>query len=209
MAFQPTVTERPFDTNMSRHNPKAERVSITEEHSVLCPEEKELKRQEEALELVKELRSSPDWIEAISHSYLTDSAREHSLTAHSLRGQDKILRRPLKFFNQDKTKCIVILHVGDHLCGHHGYVHNGLLATLLDEHLAFVSLPSLPNYTGFTANLNVDYIQPVRPNQWISIHGELDRVEGRKAYAEAWIETMLDGERMTEAQSLYISPRQA
>lgn len=115
MAFQPTVTERPFDTNMSRHNPKAERVSITEEHSVLCPEEKELKRQEEALELVKELRSSPDWIEAISHSYLTDSAREHSLTAHSLRGQDKILRRPLKFFNQDKTKCIVILHVGDHL----------------------------------------------------------------------------------------------
>lgn len=23
-------------------------------------------------------------------------------------------------------------------CGNHGYVHNGLLATLLDEHLAFV-----------------------------------------------------------------------
>lgn len=115
MTLQGTVTEKPFDTNMSRHNPKAERVVITEEHTVLCPEEKELKQQEENLKLVQELRSSPEWIEAISHGYLTDSARKHSLTAHSLRGQDKILRRPLKFFNQDKTKCIVILHLGDHL----------------------------------------------------------------------------------------------
>lgn len=115
MTLQGTVTEKPFNTNMSRHNPKAERVVITEEHTVLCPEEKELKQQEENLKLVQELRSSPEWIEAISHGYLTDSARKHSLTAHSLRGQDKILRRPLKFFNQDKTKCIVILHLGDHL----------------------------------------------------------------------------------------------
>jgi hypothetical protein len=115
MTLQPTVTEKPFDSNMSRHDPKAERIVITEEHKVLCPEEKELKRQEEALKLVKELRSSLEWIETISHNYLTDSAREHSLTAHSLRGQDKILRRPLKFFNQDKTECIVILHLGDHL----------------------------------------------------------------------------------------------
>jgi hypothetical protein len=100
---------------MSRHAPKAERITITEEHAELCPEEQELKRQESELALVKELRGSVDWYETISHSYLTDSAREHSLTAHSLRGSRKILRRPLKFFNEDKTRCIVILYVGDHL----------------------------------------------------------------------------------------------
>lgn len=92
---------------------------------------------------------------------------------------------------------------------HLWYVHHEQAKAAYINGVSIQSLPSLPNYTGFTANLNVDYIQPVRPNQWISIHGELDKVEGRKAYAEAWIETMLDGERTTEAKSLYISPRQA
>lgn len=100
---------------MSRHFPKAERMTIAEEHAELCPEEQELKRQESELRLVKELRDSADWYEVISHSYLTESAKEHSLTAHSLRGPHKILRRPLKFFNENKTKCIVIVHLGDHL----------------------------------------------------------------------------------------------
>ncbi|CEP10879.1 hypothetical protein [Parasitella parasitica] len=205
MALQPTGTEKPFVINMSRHGPIAERIPIPEEHTMLSPEEEELKRQQDELELVNELRNSPEWYEVVSHGHLSDSAREHSLTARSLRGQHKILRRPLKFFNLNKTNCIVIVHLGDHLCGSNG-IHNGLLATLLDEHLAFVSLPSLPNHTGFTANLNVDYKQPVRPNQWISIHGKLDRIEGRKAYAEAWIQTM-DGVCTTEAKSLYISPK--
>lgn len=115
MSLQATVTEKPFDANMSRHAPNAERVPILEEHKVLCPEEIELKRQEEELELVNELRNSLEWFETVSHGHLSDSAREHSLTAHSLRGQFKILRRPLKFFNQKKTKCIIILHLGDHL----------------------------------------------------------------------------------------------
>ncbi|KAI9485828.1 MAG: HotDog domain-containing protein [Benjaminiella poitrasii] len=206
MALDLTITEAPFDDNLSRHGPTSERMPIPEEKAVLSPEEQELKRQENELILVKELRSSSEWYETVSHAHLSPSARDHSLTANSLRGPHKILRRPLKFFNRNKTKCIVILHIGDHLCGKKGSIHNGLLATLLDEHLAFVTLPSLPNYTGFTANLNVDYLQPVNPNQWIIVQGELDRVEGRKAYAEAWIET-INGERMTEAKALYISPR--
>jgi acyl-coenzyme A thioesterase PaaI-like protein len=64
----------------------------------------------------------------------------------------------------------------------------------------------LPNYTGFTANLNVDFHHPVTPNQWIIVHGVLDRIEGRKAFADAWIED-LNGIRMVDAQALYISPR--
>lgn len=64
----------------------------------------------------------------------------------------------------------------------------------------------MPNFTGFTANLNVDYHETVHPNQWIIIRGILDKVEGRKAFADAWIEN-LDGVRMTEARALYVSPR--
>jgi hypothetical protein len=67
-------------------------------------------------------------------------------------------------------------------------------------------LPSLPNQTGFTANLNVQHKEFVQANQWIIVRGVLDRVEGRKAFANAWIET-LDGIKTTEATALYISPR--
>lgn len=191
---------------MSRHSKSVEKnVKIVEEHEVLSPEEEELKKQEDQLVKLKQLRSSPDWYEVLPYSYMTPSAFEHSLTASTLRGPHKILRRPLKFFNEDRSKCVLIVYLGDHLCDKQA-IHNGLLATLLDEHLAFVSLPSLPNQTGFTANLNVDYFEPVYPNQWIIIEGALNRIEGRKAYAESWIEN-LDGVRMAEAQSLYISPR--
>jgi hypothetical protein len=102
-------------TAMSRHSNKAERIEVTEEHDILSPEELELKKQEEQLDIVKHLKSSTDWSQDIPYRYMTASAKEHSLTAHSLRGPDKILRRPLKFFNQDKTKCINILYLGDHL----------------------------------------------------------------------------------------------
>jgi hypothetical protein len=100
---------------MSRHSKTVENLEITEEHEVLSPEEQDLKKQEEQLAKVKELRSSPDWYEALPYNYMTPSAKEHSLTANSLRGPHKILRRPLKFFNNDSTKCVLIVYLGDHL----------------------------------------------------------------------------------------------
>lgn len=102
-------------TGLSKHTRKAERIVVKEEHDILSPEEKELKRQESELKIVQELKGSNDWFEVVSHGHLSDSAREHSLTAHSLRGPNKILRRPLKFFNEYKTECIVILYLGDQL----------------------------------------------------------------------------------------------
>ncbi|KAI8889980.1 hypothetical protein K501DRAFT_169448 [Backusella circina FSU 941] len=192
---------------MSRHAPRAERINIKEEHEVRSAEEEALRAEELDLKIVQDLRSSEEWFEVIPHSHMTESAFKHSLTGTSLRGSHKILRRPLKFFNAKKTKCVLIIHLGDHLSGSHGGVHNGLLATLLDEHLAHVSLPSLPNFTGFTANLNVDYHDIVAPNQWIVLRGELDRVEGRKAFANATIESIDGSTQFASAQSLYISPR--
>ncbi|KAI8087676.1 HotDog domain-containing protein [Gilbertella persicaria] len=191
---------------MSHHSAKEERIEIVEEHGILSPEEEELKKQESKLNIVQELRDSSEWYETVPHNYLSRSAFEHSLTANTLRGPHKILRRPLKFFNESKTECIIIIHLGDHLCGNNGMVHNGLLATLLDEQLAFVTLPHLPGFTGFTANLDISYLQPVYPNQWIIIKGILNRIEGRKGYATAWIEDTR-GTKITESKSLYISPR--
>lgn len=103
------------EPEMSRHDDKVERMEVPEEHEELSPEELELKKQEEELATVKELKSSPEWYQDIPYRYMTPSAKQHSLTASSLRGPRKILRRPLKFFNEDKSKCIIILYLGDQL----------------------------------------------------------------------------------------------
>ncbi|KAI9323097.1 HotDog domain-containing protein [Dichotomocladium elegans] len=189
------------------HNPDAGYIDDRVIPSPLSLEQQQRFQEQEVLPIVKKLRASPEWHEVMAYGHLSESARARSLTATTLRGDGKIAIRPLKFFNADSTECIIVAHLGRNMCGHEGIVHGGLLATLLDEHLAYITLPSLPNYTGFTANLNVDYRKPVKAEQWVVIRGKLDRVEGRKAYANAWIETAADGTLLTEASALYISPR--
>jgi hypothetical protein len=71
--------------------------------------------QEDNLAVVQELRQSDDWEEVIAYEHLSDSARAHSLTANTLRANGLIERRPVKFFNGDKTKCIIVLHLGTNL----------------------------------------------------------------------------------------------
>lgn len=71
--------------------------------------------QEESLQLVTELRASADWEEVVAYEHLSPSARAHSLTATTLRGQDMIVRRPIKFFNKNKTACVMAIYFGANL----------------------------------------------------------------------------------------------
>ncbi|KAI9628515.1 hypothetical protein KEM48_011468 [Puccinia striiformis f. sp. tritici PST-130] len=74
---------------------------------------------------------------------------------------------PIIFINKDKTESVVIVHVGDLMCGHDGIVHGGLLATICDEGLASLAFSNLPNMIGVTASLKLNYKKPVLANQFI------------------------------------------
>lgn len=52
----------------------------------------------------------------------------------------------------------------------------------------------------------MDYRKPILANQWIIVRGKLEKLEGRKAWGKAIIET-LEHTLLTEATALYISPR--
>ncbi|KAI8391498.1 HotDog domain-containing protein [Radiomyces spectabilis] len=160
------------------------------------------------MDIVKAARANPNLFEIEAYSHLKGSAKLNSLTATTLRGQGKIIVPPVIFYNEDQTEVTIVGHLGKELCGHDGIIHGGLLATLLDEVLACVAMPSLPNRMGFTANLNINYRRPVLSDQWIVMRGRLDKVEGRKAYVEAWLESVDGTTRFTDATSLYISPKQ-
>jgi acyl-coenzyme A thioesterase PaaI-like protein len=65
----------------------------------------------------------------------------------------------------------------------------------------------LPNKFGFTANLNVNYRRPIFSNQWVQMKAKIDKLEDRKAFVSASLES-LDGQTVfTEATSLYVSPK--
>lgn len=71
----------------------------------------------------------------VSRPYAATRAGPHSLSAYTLRGPGKFAVPPLVFTTHDKRESVLVLHVGDGLCGHEGVVHGGLLATVLDEAL--------------------------------------------------------------------------
>ncbi|CAO3591767.1 unnamed protein product [Absidia cylindrospora] len=159
------------------------------------------------LQVVKQARENSEWTEVKAYGHLKGDALLNNFTASTLRAQGRIIVPPVVFYNQDRTETMSVVHLGKELCGHDGIIHGGMLATLLDEILALVAIPALPNYMGFTANLNIDYRRPVVSNQWIVLRGRLEKAEGRKAHVEAWAENLNGDAKFVEAKSLYISPK--
>ncbi|KAI8889956.1 Thioesterase/thiol ester dehydrase-isomerase, partial [Backusella circina FSU 941] len=160
----------------------------------------------ENLDIVKQCRLSEDLVEYEAFSHSSPSEKAHSLTCTTLRGAGMIVLPPLMFYNKTYSELTTILHLGTNICGHDGIIHGGLAATILDDVLGYVAIPALPNMMGFTANLNVNYRRPITSDQWVVARAKVDKVEERKAYVSASIEN-LEGQILTEATSLYISPR--
>lgn len=109
---------------------------------------------------------------------------------------------------------VCIFYAGTDLCGHPGMIHGGFLATMLDEGLARCAFPAMPNKVGVTANLTVNYRNPTLAGQYLVLKATTTKVEGRKAWAEGWIEQLesIDGEppmKLVEATALFIEPRHA
>jgi acyl-coenzyme A thioesterase PaaI-like protein len=141
--------------------------------------------------------------------------RNYSMTASTLAGPDKIVAAPYVWLEGDGKSLVSMLYLGGDLCGHPGYIHGGLLATLLDEGLARCCFPALPNKLGVTANLQIDYRAPVPADSFLVLRAETVKVEGRKAWVKGRLELLSLAERdgkpipVAEATALFIEPRNA
>jgi uncharacterized protein (TIGR00369 family) len=70
---------------------------------------------------------------------------------------------------------------------HQGYtdiVHGGIVATLLDEAMAYAL--EFNNYRGVTARLNIKFIRSLRPDEEYRVLGYLDKIRGKviRAHSE-------------------------
>ncbi len=91
----------------------------------------------------------------------------------------------LQFMLADDKSVVCLAQVSDHFEGHPGFLHGGVIATLLDE--AMSKSVRARNALAMTRELKVEYLRPVPSCAPIRIEGRVVKHEGRKYWAEASI----------------------
>jgi uncharacterized protein (TIGR00369 family) len=91
----------------------------------------------------------------------------------------------LNFLLAEDNSVVCFHNVPAHFEGPSGYVHGGIIATLLDE--AMSKSIRARGVTALTRQMEIEYLLPVHSETDIRIEGHLLRSEGRKHWAEARI----------------------
>ena len=116
------------------------------------------------------------------------------------------LRLKFSVAEAEDSLSTVIAHaaISDRYEGPPGYLHGGIIATLLDE--AMSKANRAQGVTAMTRQMAVEYLRPVPSGAPIRIEGRVTRVEGRKHWAEAKIADA-DGVLLASATALFIAIR--
>jgi len=85
--------------------------------------------------------------------------------------------------------------------GHPGYLHGGIIATLLDETMS--KAVRAKGLTAMTRHLEIDYKRPVPSATEIRMEGRVLRSEGRKHWVEAHIIDN-EGKALAHSKGLFI-----
>jgi len=109
----------------------------------------------------------------------------------------------LEFFLAPDGSVVCPTIVSNLFEGHPGFLHGGIIATLLDE--AMSKAVRAKGLTAMTRHLEIDYRRPVPSGAPIRIEGKVARSEGRKHWAEAQV---YDGETaLAHGKGLFIEIR--
>jgi uncharacterized protein (TIGR00369 family) len=107
----------------------------------------------------------------------------------------------LEFFLAPDGSLVSLPVVTDAFAGHPGYLHGGVIATLLDE--AMSKAVRAQGHVSMTRKIEVDYLRPVPSGVPLRIEGRVVRNERRKHWAEARILNE-EGRVLTEGKGLFV-----
>jgi uncharacterized protein (TIGR00369 family) len=88
--------------------------------------------------------------------------------------------------------------------GHPGYLHGGIIATLIDETMS--KAVRARGFIAMTRHMEVDYLRPVPSGKPLRLEGRTTRNEGRKHWAEAKI-LDAEGTILAQGKGLFIEVR--
>ncbi|MGA8041614.1 MAG: PaaI family thioesterase, partial [Terracidiphilus sp.] len=114
----------------------------------------------------------------------------------------------LEFLIADDGSIVSHATISDDFCGHPGYLHGGIIATLLDE--AMSKAVRATGVSSMTRHLEIDYLLPVPSAKPIRLEGRVVRTEGRKRWADARIRDQ-EGKTLAHGKGLFVEvrPREA
>jgi uncharacterized protein (TIGR00369 family) len=110
----------------------------------------------------------------------------------------------LEFLVAEDGSVVCLPTIPDSFEGPAGYLHGGIIATLLDE--AMSKSIRARGLTAMTRQMEINYLRPVHSEAPIRVEGRLVRSEGRKHWSEARI---IDarGHALADAKGLFIEVR--
>ncbi|KMU90715.1 hypothetical protein CIHG_08675 [Coccidioides immitis H538.4] len=178
--------------------------------------QRQIREQFDKLNIVKELRENPEFVEWEAYGNFSPEEKRKRLTTGGS-GVVEPSRRSLGniginstrvFWNEKDKTAISVLFLGNGIDGWPGVVHGGALAILLDEGMGRVALRCVPARTGLTANLNIDYRKPVLSGQFCTVTAKYvpEKSNDRKAAIKGEIRDSM-GRLCTEASALFVVPR--
>lgn len=91
----------------------------------------------------------------------------------------------LEFLLSEDSSVVCRAAIPESFDGPAGYLHGGIIATLLDETMS--KAVRVQGVTAMTRHLEVDYRRPVPSGKPIRVEGRVVRSEGRKCWTEATI----------------------
>ncbi len=116
-------------------------------------------------------------------------------------GQANPVGLHLEFFLAEDSAVVSFATIADTYEGPPGYLHGGIIATLLDE--AMSKAVRACGLVAMTRRLEVDYLRPVPSGSPIRIEGRVVRGDGRKHWTEARI-LDANGVVIAEGKGLFI-----
>ncbi len=122
---------------------------------------------------------------------MTESNQNLQPMAHSASnrcfgcGQTNPVGLHLEFFRAEDGSVVSFPTVADTYEGPPGYLHGGIIATLLDE--AMSKAVRSRGLVAMTRRLDIDYLRPIPSGSAIRIEGRMVRDDGRKHWVEARI----------------------
>lgn len=91
----------------------------------------------------------------------------------------------LEFFRSEDGTVVSLSTISDRFEGPKGFVHGGIIATLLDETMS--KAVRAAGFTAMTRHMSLEYLRPIPTGVPIRLEGRVVRSEGRKHWTEAAI----------------------
>ncbi|ODQ78455.1 hypothetical protein BABINDRAFT_24586, partial [Babjeviella inositovora NRRL Y-12698] len=125
-----------------------------------------------------------------------------------LYGPSKLEIDPILFINKEARELTSFYHLGSNLvAAEDGKIHNGLLATLIDESLCVAGFPYLPAGKGVTAKLSINFHKQIKGDTTVVLNAKVAELKGRKCVIRGTIQEAGKSVILADAECILVQPK--